>query len=436
MVEQKEDFNKVKRFFRAIEKSVSAQCKKVKYWFIANKYARIAALFKKRGKRVRVGFFVIYESSFPAAMLLEKMLDDPLFLPSIVVIPDKARGEINERQALCHTIEYMQLHYGDRCEVISSYNAEKNCYIDIMNRFDIICSSNPYRRMTDDKYTVEYAKKHNVLSFFIGYGYVISKWGLKHILNAPSCNLCWRLYLETYVTASEASTQMKNRARNVKVFGYSKMDRLSRVEVKERKRKCIIIAPHHTVNMPELPLSNFMAYSNFFIELPKRYPEIDFIFRPHPLLKVTLANESIWGKEKTDAYFETMSSYPNVVYQDGGDYFDTFVNSDGIIHDCGSFVAEYLFTGHPPCYLLKDETIPDNYCNKLMKECLKVHYRAFNITDVINYIENVIIQGNDSLATQRRDFFERELRVKYPDTTSAILEDIKQGLGFSTKKSI
>lgn len=429
MAEHGRNCSSLEQLSRKIGRFVSARYQKAWYWFVANKYSRIASSFTKRRGKIRAGYFVIYESVFPAALLLEKMIKDSAFRPSIVVIPDKIRGEINERRALSHTLEYMKSRYGGRCEITSSFDEKRNRYIDVVNQFDIICSANPYREMTDYRYTVEYACRRGVLSFFVGYGYVISKWGLKHILNAPSCNLCWRLYLETFITANDAGMHMGNMARNVKVLGYCKMDRLRDVAVKARKRKCIIIAPHHTIDMPDLPLSNFLAYSDFFLELPGHYPEMDFVFRPHPLLRVALEKEDVWGKAKTNAYFEKMSSYPNVIYQNGGDYFDVFVNSDGIIHDCGSFAAEYLFTGHPACYLLKDESVPDRYCNALMKECLKVHYRAFGESDIMDFINNVIVKCNDSLAEARSSFVESQLKINYPHSADAILNDIKQGLG-------
>ena len=34
--------------------------------------------------------------------------------------------------------------------------------------------------------------------------------------------------------------------------------------------------------------------------------------------------------------------FDTFIYQNGGDFFEVFVNSDGLIHDCGSCMVEYL----------------------------------------------------------------------------------------------
>lgn len=49
----------------------------------------------QQGEKVNVGFFVIYDSIFPAEPLFKKMLEDDLFNPFIIVIPDISRGETN-----------------------------------------------------------------------------------------------------------------------------------------------------------------------------------------------------------------------------------------------------------------------------------------------------------------------------------------------------
>ena len=66
------------------------------------------------------------------------------------------------------------------------------------------------------------------------------------------------------------------------------MDNLAKQPIRKRERKTIIIAPHHTIEAKfrnSIGLSNFLEYAELFQELPKKYPQIDFIFRPHPLLR-------------------------------------------------------------------------------------------------------------------------------------------------------
>lgn len=73
------------------------------------------------------------------------------------------------------------------------------------------------------------------------------------------------------------------------------MDKLASIEYKNKTRKQILLCPHHTINTKELDLSNFLTYSDLFLELPQLYPDVDFIFRPHPLLKYNLTK--YWGEQ-------------------------------------------------------------------------------------------------------------------------------------------
>ena len=423
-----------KLFSRCIH-LVSRGRQSLRYLLLRRAYRHKVVFLRKeyrcRGNPIRVGFYVVYDSVFPAKQVFELMLDDPAFKPTIVVIPDICRGKDNECAVLHKTEVALRDRYSSRCEVLCSFDKNSNNYMDMTSRFDIICSANPYRGMTDYKYTVEHASEIGVLSFFVSYGYVVSQWGLHAILDARSCNLCWRFYLDTSITERDARIHMSNGAKNVLTVGYAKMDGMGAILERPRERKRIILAPHHTIKMDELPLSNFLAYSEFFQELPQQYPDIDFVFRPHPLLRVTLEREDVWGKERTDVYFNKMAQKVNVEYQDGGDYLETFVNSDAIIHDCGSFAAEYLFTGHPACFILKDDSIPNRYLNNLMQGCLNAHYKAYSCEDIIDFINKVVIAGKDDMGEVRKSFFEENLKFKYPYVSKAILDDIKSMIGIS-----
>ena len=125
----------------------------------------------------------------------------------------------------------------------------------------------------------------------------------------------------------------------------------------------------------------------------------------------------------TEEYIEKMKSFPNVEYQDSGNYFDTFVNSDGMIHDCFSFCAEYMFTGHPCCFCKKREGYQN--VNAFFEKCVDHHYIAFEEQDIIDFIENVILKGNDPMKEARNAFFESDLKGLYPHSTDAILKCLK-----------
>ena len=402
---------------------------KDKETYLKNIYAINKVLLNKKilnGEKIKVGFFVIYDSSFPAKPLFEKMLGDEMFEPFIVIIPDTLRGADNLLEQSDKTFDALSKQYRN---VYNSYDKNKKIMIDFNENFDIICTANPYDAMTYKYYQMENLSGTHVLPIYIPYGYFTLTYGRK-LLQIPLMNYFWKIFVDSDLNYQEYKKYQKIKGANAVVTGYCKMDELAKHKKNPSDRKRIILAPHHTVSewKDGLELSNFLTYSDFFLELPKLYPDIDFIFRPHQLLFVNLKKPELWGEEKTKKYLLEILSNPNVLYSDGGDYMELFVNSDGIIHDCGSFVAEYLFTENPSCYILRDEEAIEELFLPMGQKCLENYYKAYQQQDIIDFIDNVIIKGNDPLKEQRVKFVNSELKINYPNVAQEILNYIKSEL--------
>ena len=378
------------------------------------------------GAKIKVGFMVVFDSVFPAKPLFEKMLNDPIFEPFILIIPDISRGEENLFFQMNKTYETLSREFPNY--VYKSWDEKTKKFKDFSNKMDIYCTANPYDTMTHKLYRIEKLSKKQLLSIYFNYGYPSVQFS-KRVAALDGLSRFWKVYSESEYAMKEYGNSMRNNGKNLVLAGYMKMDELASQKIIQRDRKTVIIAPHHTIEdkfNKSIGLSNFLSYSELFLELPKIYPQIDFIFRPHPLLKVTLEKKSIWGKEATDKYFEEIQQNSNLVYQEGGDYLETFANSDGIIHDCSSFLAEYLYTEKPVCYMLRSEKSIDEYFMENGKRMISTCYQAYNKEDIISFINNVILANNDTLETARKNFVQKELKVNYPNVSDFVLNNIKE----------
>ena len=378
------------------------------------------------GEKIRVGFLVVFDSVFPMESLYRKMLKDDLFAPAIVVVQHKIFG-LNRMEK---TYVALKKKYGDN--VICGYNKETNEYLNFDNQFDLISTANPFDNYAHPLSSTKHFAQSGIPMFWADYVPLQTE-GQNIMTKDSQQNFTWKIFpLEKY----EQSRVMNNHlaGTNSAFFGWSKMDALSEVVKRNRSRKKIIIAPHHSVsNYPYHPkTSNFEKYADFFLSLPEKYPQIDWVFRPHPALFNNLngssnweAGKSLsdWGEQKCQEYIAKMMSYPNVEYQDGGDYFDTFVNSDGLIHDCMSFMAEYMFTGHPCCFCKKREVYQN--VNEFFEKCVNHHYIAFEEKDIVTFIEDVVLNDNDPMKESRKAFFEADLKGLYPHSTDAIIKYLK-----------
>ena len=74
---------------------------------------------------------------------------------------------------------------------------------------------------------------------------------------------------------------------------------------------------------------------------------------------------------------------------DEGEYDDLFIESDGIIHDCSSFMVEYAFTRKLCLYLINE-----NNLTGLLKEfgegVMQVYEQTRNIDEIKAFVYHVI----------------------------------------------
>ena len=145
------------------------------------------------------------------------------------------------------------------------------------------------------------------------------------------------------------------------------------------------------------------------LELAKKYEEkIQFAFKPHPVLKYRLIN--LWGKEKTENYYNQWDIMSNTQLEDGY-YNDLFLTSDAMIHDSITFTAEYIYTAKPVLYIVRDTNM--EYCwNTFGTMAFNSHYHAYNEQDIELFIENVVLNGNDPKADERNVFYDNYLYPK------------------------
>ncbi len=395
---------------------------------LSRHYDMLKKHFKRKiekGEKLRVAFYVLFDAIFPGKPLYKLMLKDDLFEPFIVVIPNTAKS-------VKHLIEQMESNYlslSKEFESVYKAYTPKKGMIDFSDKADLICFSNPYDHSTYEFYTMRYTITKSILPFVMSYGIYSDNYAKKYVYNLALHNSAWKIFLDTKEQVSDFTQLTDEKGTNVVLTGYGKMDALNDYMPRVGTRKKIIIAPHHTVANPSFPLSNFLEYASFFLILPKVYPEIDFVFRPHPLLFINLVTENFWSQDEVDTYIERISSYANVEYQAGGDYLETFVQSDALIHDCSSFMLEYLYTDKPACFMVKNKEILAEIYTPFGLEALAQHEFAYVKNDIIEFINNTVIGGIDRKKEQRGIFVQEELKINFPHASEKILEHIKEELG-------
>lgn len=376
--------------------------------------------------RIKVGFVVIFSSTFTYRPIFEAMQTSKEFDPYIIVVPDVSRSLEFRNTQFRQAMEELEEKYPG-C-VVAGYVPEANRHIDIGEQYGVLFFSNPYGKMVASVYQIRHFWKKNVLMLYAYYGFGATNYG-RLVMQTDVYNSVWKLLLDTELSLKDLKIHQPIKGKNAVVTGYVKMDELARIPVEERKRKRILICPHHTVmNWDALNLSNFVPYAQGILELPKKYPDVDFVFRPHPMLFDNLRRYNIWTEGQIQDYLDQLEAIPNIVYSTEGDYMELFVNSDAMIHDCSSFIGEYLFTEHPCCYMYKPETKMEDVYTPLGLRCLEQYYPAHTWDDVIEFIDKVVIAENDPMAGQRHQFTMEVLKFAYPNSAQNVVNMIREAI--------
>ena len=390
------------------------------------KCARLAVKVRA-GERLRAVFFVFNPSLFPARPLFDAMLRDAAFDPFICVIPDLRWHDGDERAAMARCAAEMAARVPKERLAVADTDEFGN-WQEALEGADIVCYPSPYE-LSSFRYNPRYAVGRDFLPITVNYGFYRSLYD-RHVMQGQSYAYMWKAFFECDETLAEYRAHSAVGGANGDLVGYVKMDALAAVVPAPHARPRILVAPHHSVEggtNKMLALSNFAAYSAFFAALPDRYPQIDFVFRPHPYLFKVLARPTQWGRQRVEEYIADLRAKPNVIWSDGGDYFREFAESDACIQDCGSYLVEYFYTGRPCCYMLKSPRDIDAKFAPLGRECLANCYIAYDTAAIDRFVADVVLGGKDPKREARAAFAKR-IMVNYPRAAEVALAHIKDGL--------
>ena len=364
---------------------------------------------KSRNGPLRVCFLVTVISKWKDEELYKLLAKSSRFVPIIIGTPyaleryDSTRSEEQRKvREYCLSRSY---NYYD------SYDEKTRCYrkLDTFSP-DIVFLCEPYEGNLEESYRI-CRKKINYLPCHTPYAYWIEK--VIRPATGEYHAISWRQYYCSEANRLNIKKYSYIGDKNVRIVGYQTLDKLSNTLIetspwKEDKRKKIIIAPHYSIVSPNRPGSNqggFLFYADYLLELVNRYRDkVLFAFKPHPQLYVTLID--IWGKEKTDSYYNFWKIQENTIIADG-DYIDLFKTSDAMVHDSGSFVVEYLFTKKPTMFIAyKEKAVKEDYSDFGIS-CVDMHYKAYQNSDIEEFIKNVVINEKDFRKEERSQFVDK-----------------------------
>ena len=375
----------------------------------------------KRGEKIRVAFLHMYATEIQDLNLFDLMLQSHYFDPFFIVIPVLYGNQDHMEFNYNRTLKELTQKYGKN-RVLSGYNLQTQECTDYSDQFDLASTNTPYDGLTKEVFKSRYWTSKGIPMIYIPYFYMGLCRVTKENLQKIDFNFFWKVFVPNQNTKSLAKEYMANRGRNILVTGYPKLDNISKVINTPQNRKKIVLAPHHLIGDSVTDVGGFREYSALLQKLPSKYPQIDFVFRPHPQLLEAL--KKYWPIDRINDWFEEFLSNENVTYSTEGDYISLLANSDALIHDCGSFIAEYLYFNKPGAYGFRKGV--DNKATrlKLGLQCLEKFYPIIEEKDWYQFIEDVVIKGKDVRKDRRERFAKKHIMINYPNATQAIYNAI------------
>ncbi len=417
-----------------------------KYYKYKNKIAEISKISKKHNSIINdyqqhsktpltIIYTVMHISVFKTDLIFKKMLKDSNFKPVILIVPYIFENEnkmLNDMDDMYNYFKKLGF------PVINAYNKEDKSWVDVKKDInpDMVFMSNPHN-LTKHRYYKDIFS--NYICYYVPYGYPTSNYGgYFDQYNQLFHNAMYKIFSSANSDLDICKKYSDNKGINVEVTGYpateiylDKKYKCKDVWKKQSKKKLrIIFAPHHTIAMPTFPLATFLQYGEYLQELVEIYKDtIQWAFKPHPLLKMKLKKHKDWGEKKTNEYWDFWKNQENTQLNES-EYADLFMTSDAMIHDCSSFIGEYLFTNKPVLYLIPPKVNILNYFSPLGIECFGACAHGNKQEDIDIFIKS-LIKGEDDMKEKREQFLEKNVYPYHKDKmpSDRIIESIKKDFG-------
>lgn len=223
---------------------------------------------------------------------------------------------------------------------------------------------------------------------------------------------CFRIY-----TFSEEMKKIYDErcfnAQAVKALGMPKFDGLfhkeqfpldSEIKEKSNGRKIILWKVHFvkTANIDgrQVQISPSVEEYFKFAKVIESYPELFFIFMPHPKMRECDPQTLSY----VDGIFECIDKAENAVVDMSDDYRNSLVNADAMIVDRSSLMVEGATVGCPIMFISNSDY--EEPFNKPIQRLIDTYYRGNNYEDMVEFV-NMVSAAKDPKREERINEFNR-----------------------------
>lgn len=352
-------------------------------------------------EKIKIGFFTYTPTMWSIDRLYKLLGNTEGYEVELIITKFKTLSE-----------DTMEKNFQDTKEYFSKNNYKYITPFDLgfnINNYDILFYLTPYNLLPNSINVKNIESK--ILICYVSYSFMLADKNEK--LDLPMYFLSWRFYCDSLFYKDLITNESRVFSNNAVYYGYPKMDEfyLYSINKKNHDKKVIIYAPHHSLLRDRMNFSTFNQNYKFILSLAKKYSkETYWVYKPHPLLRSHSVISGLFNSEtEYDLYLKEWKDLDNARVTDNESYIETFVNSDAMITDSVSFIAEYQYSQKPLLLLENSNT----HYNEFGENIKKIVYKCYG--NEFDKIENFICQvlsGNDEKKEARKNFFDQNLNYK------------------------
>ncbi len=362
----------------------------------------------QRKEKIKIAFALYDASIWCGDDLYNLFANDERFEVSILLClrVDKPDDEVAVGEEFLHGVEQLKAH---GLNVV----AVKNCKDD-MPAQDVLIFLTPYFFAFSREPLQKFLTPKTLLTY-VPYALDVTKYNFyKHAI----FHIAWKLFFYSALSVKAYDKQVKVGMPRGFYSGHPKIDSFFKTnanfsfswKIARANTKKIIWAPHWSINDGVMN-STFQWNYQFMYDFAKAHPEISWVIKPHPNLYFSAVQEGLFPSlEAFKEYLQAWNDLPNAQVYEGAYYQAIFATSDGMIHDCSSFVAEYQYVDKPMIFLTRDT----QKFYKLGEMIIKASYTVDgkNLKAIAALIQQVFIEGDDYKSADRKEIFDKHLN--YP----------------------
>ena len=160
----------------------------------------------------------------------------------------------------------------------------------------------------------------------------------------------------------------------------------------------VLWTPRWTTD-PQLGGTNFFLYHTVLLDYAQEHPQMDFLFRPHPLALDNFVRSGDMTEAEAKAFRKRIAELPNVELDTQKEYFSTMWGTSVMVTDISGIMPEYFVTGKPMIYCASNMPLtPAEHTRRMLEGC----YVVQNAEELLRCLE-MLAKGEDPLQEKRAE---------------------------------